>query len=355
MQEPIGKVTLKENNMAGLLDSSALAGSTGPTRNRPQGLDNLLGFLSDPQSYKDMGNNLLDLAPNVSVTHNPNIPIQQGLGQERAANEVQLVKDAGKNAVEFMKSPIQTTTDTMAGVVGLAQEQEAIVAGDPGAIARAKSADTPSPVANKAKSVTETDTPKDVHNKQTYNQGLHDIVQAGGSEEDLSAWDRLNEEFDMTTVGMALLASNDGSSNMAANIGKAMMAGRASVANKADAAYVKEQEAVEASRKERETRVKEFNAMTARNVAVTGADLPDMIPKKVEAEHISPFIEGQLDKIGLNNSMSDTDKNEFTSRVMIATQKNKDPNMTLDQILNDIWRTSTVETDDWGGNTVTIR
>lgn len=283
--------------MAGLLDTSALAGSVGPTRNRPQGVDNLLGFISDPQSYKDMGKNLLDLVPNISVNYNPDIPIQQGLGQDRAGNETQLVKDAGSNALDLMKSPIQYTTDTMAGISGLAQELEAIVAGDPEAIKRAKGADASSPVANKAKPVTDTDSPKEAHNKKTYNQGLHDIVQAGGSEEELSAWDKLNEEFDMTTVGMALLASNDGSSNMAANIGKALMAGRQTVINKATTARANKIEDIE-------TQVKVADAMSSRlraiaaNASASAGQAP-VTPDKSEIADMTRALgrSGVLEKI----------------------------------------------------------
>lgn len=57
-------------------------------------------------------------------------------------------------------------------------------------------------------------------------KGAEAIVKAGGTEKDLEGWAKFTDEFDLTTIGMALLASNDGSGNIVSNLGQALMLGR---------------------------------------------------------------------------------------------------------------------------------
>jgi hypothetical protein len=66
---------------------------------------------------------------------------------------------------------------------------------------------------------------------QEQSQALHqkarqDLAQQGATEEQLSGWDKFASEFDLMTVGMALLASNDGSGSVVTNLGQALMLGR---------------------------------------------------------------------------------------------------------------------------------
>lgn len=90
------------------------------------------------------------------------------------------------------------------------------------------------------------------------------MVDAGASPEDVSAWDKFTDEFDVLTLGMHLMASNDGSGNLGANLGKALIAARGAKiqtrASEAAAAAAGRKEA----RAERETAVKEYNALTNR-------------------------------------------------------------------------------------------
>ena len=62
------------------------------------------------------------------------------------------------------------------------------------------------------------------------------MAQAGATKEELSAWDKFSSEYDLATIGMALMASNDGSSTFSSNFGKALMAGKAVKAGTAEKA-----------------------------------------------------------------------------------------------------------------------
>ncbi len=97
---------------------------------------------------------------------------------------------------------------------------------------------------------------------------------------DLDWFDKFAGEFDLLTIGMALLASNDGSRPMAQNIGDAMIAGRAAAFRKKRLAKEdksKEAAAEAAKRKEArdERRVAaierelDIKAMKARNEAIS--------------------------------------------------------------------------------------
>jgi hypothetical protein len=57
-------------------------------------------------------------------------------------------------------------------------------------------------------------------------EGAEAMLKAGASEKDLEGWAKFTDEFDLTTIGIALLASNDGSGNIVSNLGQALMLGR---------------------------------------------------------------------------------------------------------------------------------
>jgi hypothetical protein len=61
-----------------------------------------------------------------------------------------------------------------------------------------------------------------------------ELTASGATEEELSGWDKFADEYDIATIGMALLASNDGKGTFSANFGKAMMAGKAAKTNQAE-------------------------------------------------------------------------------------------------------------------------
>lgn len=69
---------------------------------------------------------------------------------------------------------------------------------------------------------------KQVQARDKVTQDIRDTV----PKKDLPWFDKFAQEFDLLTIGMALLASNDGSKPFAANVGNAMMAGRAAAHSK---------------------------------------------------------------------------------------------------------------------------
>ena len=53
-----------------------------------------------------------------------------------------------------------------------------------------------------------------------------DMAASGATPEQLSQFDKFAGEYDIATIGMALLASNDGTGTFSANLGKAMLLGK---------------------------------------------------------------------------------------------------------------------------------
>lgn len=154
--------------------------------------------------------------------------------------------------------------------------------------------------------------------KDGYNAGKKAIVQNGGTKEDLDAWDQFNENFDLTTIGLSLLMSNDGSRNMSQNMGIALQAGRQYKQDQKDKMTAEELAAAEAARKERETQVKEENAVSTRLSATAGAarDIANAenIPFENKIEGIKAYASmlraqrtgmNDTSKVKLNKDMSE--------------------------------------------------
>ena len=55
-----------------------------------------------------------------------------------------------------------------------------------------------------------------------------DLTAKGATKEQLQGWDKFTDEYDLGVIGMALLASNDGTGNIWSNLGMAMMEGKKS-------------------------------------------------------------------------------------------------------------------------------
>jgi len=94
------------------------------------------------------------------------------------------------------------------------------------------------------------------------------MAQAGATKEELSAWDKFSSEYDLATIGMALMASNDGSSTFSSNFGKALMAGKQAKMSAKDKATAAATAGRKEARDERDITVKEANAYTARMKAM---------------------------------------------------------------------------------------
>ena len=154
----------------------------------------------------------------------------------------QLVRDLGSNAQNFFTNPIGQTSaamdsaDQLTGglVTGVAQGAQNLI-NDP----QLQVTDAIEAAANLtgldviAKQKVAQEAQVEAQEKQLVaasadmaQQSKVGMIQAGATKEDLSAWDKFTSEYDLATIGMALLASNDGSSTMASNLGKALMAGR---------------------------------------------------------------------------------------------------------------------------------
>lgn len=87
--------------------------------------------------------------------------------------------------------------------------------------------------------------------------------QGGASKEDVGFMETFGDKFDMTTFGMALLASSDDGSSLGAGIGKALMLARAAKMNQTATDSASAAAGREEGRKEREVAVKEANAITS--------------------------------------------------------------------------------------------
>jgi hypothetical protein len=115
--------------------------------------------------------------------------------------------------------------------------------------------------------------------KAAQNQAIAQTTRAelqrqGRTEEELGVWDKFTSEYDLGTIGMALLASNDGRSNIWANLGNALMAGKQSVLGAEATAYARGKDEREFGLKQHETASKRITANAAATKAAA-ALIPD--------------------------------------------------------------------------------
>lgn len=93
-----------------------------------------------------------------------------------------------------------------------------------------------------------------------------EAMQAEGTwtEEWQKGWDKFNEEYDLATVGLALMSSNDGRRTLTQNLGMALNAGRQAVVNRKVAARTE-------AREDLKVQIDLMNAWTARKRAIATA------------------------------------------------------------------------------------
>ena len=72
-----------------------------------------------------------------------------------------------------------------------------------------------------------------------------DLTAKGATKEQLQGWDKFTDEYDLGVIGMALLASNDGSGNIWSNLGMAMMEGKKSRTEEKDKLTATQQQDLE--------------------------------------------------------------------------------------------------------------
>ena len=189
------------------------------------------------------------------------------------------------------------------------------------------------------------DAPQVAAQKAVQNQGSAAIVQSGGGDAELSAWDKLNQEFDMGVVGMALLASNDGSGNVGANLGKALMMGKQARMSQADTGLEEQRNALKDSLEVRKTRVQEENAKTLR-IAAYAKGTPKQVrslPSTTQQDMFKVFADSKIENAPgmFSPDISDEDLNSW---YLIANDAlkfaEKDPSMAgvpTEQILEQAW------------------
>lgn len=100
------------------------------------------------------------------------------------------------------------------------------------------------------------------------------MAKSGASEEDMGVLKQFQDKFDVATLGMALLASNDGSGNLASNLGNALMMARQQKVSDNAAAAAAAAAGRKEAREERDLRRKEADtASTIANRGIEGEGL----------------------------------------------------------------------------------
>lgn len=175
-------------------------------------------------------------------------------------------------------------------------------------------------------------TPYEAKSTAEQNAGTAAMMQAGATDTELSAWDKLNEEFDMTTVGLALLATNDGSANVGQNIGKAMMMGRQEKERqrdkKASSSAAARQEALD----ERKVRAQEVTALAAMERALAKANTPDeieLVDNKASLEVAQAWLQDQ----GVRKDAAGAKSQEFITDTLKLMKTRSDLDMATAQRL----------------------
>jgi hypothetical protein len=209
------------------------------------------------------------------------------------------------------------------------------------------------------------DTRKQASNK-IYSIQRADLQQRGASEEALSGWDKFNEDYDLTTIGLALMSNQGG--DLFSNLAQAMILGKQAKTAEKDKAAAGAAAARKEAREEREVRVKEFNArvngLKARLDAAKGtADTGDFgLPTANAVGQVGAFVEEKLQEGGFGAEMSsDADILRLTMNYEEALRLNnrlpagqrRSPN----QVLNDVWSNTASVKDEFlsVGPTFTVR
>jgi len=179
-----------------------------------------------------------------------------------------------------------------------------------------------------------------------------DMAASGATPEQLSQFDKFAGEYDIATIGMALLASNDGTGTFSANLGKAMLLGKQAKTKqqeRADAKADKVTKAEAASRKEArdERKVKVAEAaqkatdwyQKARiNVAANGSKgLAGIgLPTAAELAVMKPLLDEKIAEGGGGAEMDEADM----TRLAMAYKKALDlapPGTSPTQVMDDVF------------------
>lgn len=105
---------------------------------------------------------------------------------------------------------------------------------------------------------------KQAQDKVIMQEAREQAMAEGASEEDVGFMDRMGEQFDLTTLGLAMMAGADNGGSLGANLGKALMLARQAKSAQLAADQEGRAEGRKEGRDEREVAVKEYNAETSR-------------------------------------------------------------------------------------------
>jgi hypothetical protein len=254
--------------MAGLLDGQLTPGGAfqgppnygllAPAKNNDPREATLTGFLSDPQSWKDMGGNLVELL-NLDKGSSMADSIAERTG--RAQHERDLLSDdetvsqaAIQRQADWSKAKApdpKKPPEENAVVAAAVTEAEKDPQGSP-KLAQAV-AKNPNLSAEDATKLRSEDTKA---NTET-------AMKSSGkwSEQWQQTWDNFTDNVDLFTMGAALMAMNDGSMSVSQSLGYALQAGREAKLIQTDKNAATAAAAQAAGIKERETRAKEVEAL----------------------------------------------------------------------------------------------
>jgi hypothetical protein len=156
----------------------------------------------------------------------------------------------------------------------------------------------------------------------------------GASEEDLSAWDKFNGEFDLTTVGLMLMATAGNGQGLAANLGAALLKSKQMKQAQAMTESELAAAAREETREEREIRRKEadtaskleldkakYNKILAEIDDIKKGDPDDIegfFTNKAALESITSFLEGKVDDPEGDTLIIATDADDVLKRARAA-------------------------------------
>jgi hypothetical protein len=157
-------------------------------------------------------------------------PIGAAVNGIESLTDDQFLPSLGANASNFISDPIAQTTNAMEAGANMLptastpEELQQILTEVAGAdISDADKEKVTDDIAEKS--------------SETISIATRDLLKSeGATPEELNGWDKFSEDFDVATIGMALLASNDGSQPMMANLGKALMMGKQAKTDQKDKA-----------------------------------------------------------------------------------------------------------------------
>ena len=160
------------------------------------------------------------------------------------------------------------------------------------------------------------------------------------------AWDKFNEDVDLTTLGLSLMMNSGNGGSLTENLGIAMSQGIAARQAQIDRGTAAGAAGRKEAREERGTRVDEYEAETRRmevyrkryaDVMAKAADGVQIdMPSGTEQNLMIPWLDRKIDDGGFGAEMDEADKNAFLTQVKTAASLPGAPT-DLNQLMEDVW------------------